>query len=155
MTKEFTTFEQDILNELYVIGYRYITRDKSVCVHKFLPTKIHGWWSSDFSSHLPLHHLFLSVTCEDKKPTNITYVDVNEHHTVEQSETHDAINPSHYKGKYGLEAIDVAKNFLTDEEFRGFVKGNVMKYVLRERQKNGDEDLKKSKRNLEFLLEKM
>lgn len=62
-------------------------------------------------------------------------------------------NPSHYKGSNGLEAIEVHKNFLTPEELRGYYKGNTLKYLLRERNKNGLEDLKKARKHLEWLIE--
>lgn len=61
--------------------------------------------------------------------------------------------PKHYQGKYGLEAIEVIKNFLTEEELRGYYKGNALKYLLRERSKNGLEDLKKLDRYLDWLIE--
>ena len=64
-------------------------------------------------------------------------------------------NPSHYKGKFGLEAIDVVRNFMTTEEIRGFYKGNTLKYILREAKKNGLEDLKKARKNLDWLIEEM
>ena len=62
-------------------------------------------------------------------------------------------NPKHYKGINGLEAIEVHKNFLTEEELRGYYKGNVLKYLLRERKKNGLEDLKKARQHLDWLIE--
>lgn len=69
----------------------------------------------------------------------------------------DNINkPSHYQGKYGLEAIDVIRNFagnLTAEQ--GFYWGNAMKYMLRFQHKNGLEDLKKARKNLDWLIENM
>lgn len=61
-------------------------------------------------------------------------------------------HPNHYT-QGNIETIDYIKDKLTDEEFRGFVKGNVLKYVSREGLKNGDEDLKKSKWYLEELIE--
>lgn len=61
--------------------------------------------------------------------------------------------PKHYQGKYGLEAIEAIKNFLTEEELRGYYKGNALKYLLRERSKNGVEDLKKAQQNLGWLIE--
>ena len=64
-------------------------------------------------------------------------------------------NPSHYKGAFGLEAIDVVRNFMTTEEIRGFYKGNTLKYILREAKKNGLEDLKKARKNLDWLIEGM
>ena len=62
-------------------------------------------------------------------------------------------NPKHYKGINGLEAIEVHKNFLTEEELRDYYKGNTLKYLLRERKKNGLEDLKKARKHLDWLIE--
>lgn len=57
----------------------------------------------------------------------------------------DIINsPSHHTAG-GIEAIDVMRAKLTPEEFRGFLKGNVLKYVMRANHKgNHDEDIKKA-----------
>jgi hypothetical protein len=65
----------------------------------------------------------------------------------------DKVNsPDHYKLRgLDIEAIDVIRGALTEDEFRGFCKGNVLKYTIREGHKNGDEDLKKAKKYLEFL----
>lgn len=63
-------------------------------------------------------------------------------------------NPNHYKGKFGLEAIEVVRNFagnLTAVE--GFYWGNAIKYMLRFQKKNGLEDLKKARKNLDWLIE--
>lgn len=62
--------------------------------------------------------------------------------------------PDHYKLRgLDIEAIDVIRGALDEDEFRGFCKGNVLKYTIREAHKNGDEDLKKAKKYLEFLEE--
>ena len=67
---------------------------------------------------------------------------------------HDEVtNPKHYQGINGLEVIEVHKNFLTKEELRGYYKGNILKYLLRERNKNGLVDLKKARRHLDWLIE--
>lgn len=65
----------------------------------------------------------------------------------------DKVNsPNHYKLRgLDIEAIDVIRGALTDDEFRGFCKGNVLKYTIREGHKNGDEDLKKARKYLDFL----
>lgn len=64
----------------------------------------------------------------------------------------DNVNHSnHYQGD--IETIDYIKDKLTTEEFRGFVKGNVLKCVSREGLKNGDEDLKKARWYLNELLD--
>nr|DAJ60710.1 MAG TPA: nucelotide kinase [Caudoviricetes sp.] len=65
-------------------------------------------------------------------------------------------NPSHYKGKFGLEAIDVVRNFGGDlTAVQGFYWGNAIKYLLRFQSKNGLEDLKKARKNLDWLIEEM
>ena len=56
----------------------------------------------------------------------------------------DSVNhPSHYT-QGGIECIDAIRAALTDEEFRGFCKGNALKYLYRERHKGGDESLEKA-----------
>lgn len=65
-------------------------------------------------------------------------------------------NPSHYKGKFGLEAIDVVRNFAGNlTAAQGFYWGNAIKYMLRFQKKNGLEDLKKARKNLDWLIEEM
>jgi len=56
----------------------------------------------------------------------------------------EAVNhPDHYNAS-GIECIDAIEAALTPEEFRGFLKGNVIKYVWREKHKAGDQDLAKA-----------
>ena len=53
-------------------------------------------------------------------------------------------NPSHYT-EGDIECIDAIQSALTDTEFRGYCKGNAIKYVWREGRKgDGNEDLKKA-----------
>lgn len=62
--------------------------------------------------------------------------------------------PSHYQGKNGLEAVDVIKNFGASPDYEeGFYWGNAIKYMLRFHRKNGVEDLKKARQNLDWLIE--
>lgn len=62
--------------------------------------------------------------------------------------------PSHYHGRFGLEAVDVIKNFAASPEYEeGFYWGNAIKYMLRWYAKNGVEDLKKARQNLDWLIE--
>ena len=44
--------------------------------------------------------------------------------------TKDNINPPHYKNK-SIETIEVIKSQMTEAEFMGYLKGNIMKYVSR------------------------
>lgn len=64
--------------------------------------------------------------------------------------------PKHYQGKYGLEAISVIDNFIGDLSGKAaFAWGNMIKYVLRFQSKNGLEDLKKARKNLDWLIEEL
>lgn len=52
-------------------------------------------------------------------------------------------HPDHYSNG-SIECIDAIESALTQEEFEGFLHGNILKYDWRYRNKNGVEDLKKS-----------
>lgn len=64
---------------------------------------------------------------------------------LEHKPIHDAVNhPKHYKTSSGLEAIDVIKAFTEGlEGIEATDTGNIIKYALRWKNKNGVEDLKK------------
>jgi hypothetical protein len=56
----------------------------------------------------------------------------------------DNINsPAHYT-QGGIETIDAIEAALSPEEFRGYLKGNVMKYIHRERLKGQTESVMKA-----------
>ena len=60
-------------------------------------------------------------------------------------------NPKHYmQGSH--ECIDEIKAMLTPDEFRGFLKGNVIKYRYRANLKNGKEDLAKADNYAYYLM---
>jgi hypothetical protein len=58
--------------------------------------------------------------------------------------------PSHYR-QGDVECIDAIKSALTPEEFRGYCKGNALKYIWRERYKGGGESLRKASWYLDRL----
>lgn len=68
--------------------------------------------------------------------------------TIEDEVNH----PSHYTSGE-IECIDAIKAQLTPEEFRGYCKGNIAKYVWRERHKQGKTALEKAQWYLNKLLE--
>lgn len=56
----------------------------------------------------------------------------------------DVVNsPKHYQGA-GMQVIDVLKAFLSAEEFKGYLKGNILKYQLRCEKKGKTTDLDKA-----------
>ena len=61
-------------------------------------------------------------------------------------------NQIHYTVN-GIQPIQIMKANMTKEEFRGFLEGNIIKYPLRYKHKNGLEDLKKAKTYLTWLIE--
>ena len=64
----------------------------------------------------------------------------------------DMVNePPHYN-QAGIECIDAIQAALTPEEFRGYCKGNNLKYTWREQYKNKTEDLRKAAWYLDKLL---
>ena len=64
-----------------------------------------------------------------------------------------AVNsPQHYT-QGSMETIDMIKESLTDEEFSGYLKGNILKYVCRYKHKGMPlKDLMKSQWYLEKLV---
>lgn len=61
-------------------------------------------------------------------------------------------HPEHYNAGT-IECINYIKDKLSSDELRGFIKGNVIKYLTREAKKNKDEDLKKAQWYLNWYLE--
>lgn len=58
----------------------------------------------------------------------------------------------HYTAN-GIQPIDLMRQNFTPEAFQGFLEGNIIKYVLRHRRKNGVEDLRKAMTYLTWLIE--
>lgn len=64
--------------------------------------------------------------------------------------------PSHYQGSKGLESIEVIDNFIGNLIGKAaWCWGNTIKYLLRFQKKNGIEDLKKARKNLDWLIEEL
>lgn len=69
---------------------------------------------------------------------------------IDHSQPVDNVNyPQHYTHG-GIETIDFIRAKLTPEEFAGYCKGNVLKYVARATHKGGIEDLRKAGKYIEF-----
>lgn len=72
---------------------------------------------------------------------------------IDEQENHPE-HPEHYQGD-GIECIDAIKAAMTPEEFRGFLRGNVMKYVWRYDRKGGVNDLYKASDYLCRLIDEI
>lgn len=81
----------------------------------------------------------------DERPT--------ENPSMEKELVSDLIDSQpHYKNQ-GIEPIELMRQNFSKEEFAGFLQGNVLKYMLRYKDKNGVEDLKKAKTYLTWLIQ--
>lgn len=66
----------------------------------------------------------------------------------------DVVNhPPHYTAEGGIECIEAIEAQLTAEEYRGYLKGNCVKYLWRERHKGGVESLKKARWYMDRLIQ--
>lgn len=64
-------------------------------------------------------------------------------------------NPPHYNNG-DIECLDAIEAMLTPEEFRGYCKGNAMKYIWRSELKGANiQDLEKSKFYLKRIIKKL
>lgn len=71
----------------------------------------------------------------------------------EEKEESSINHPSHYN-QNGMEVWDVIKAFTSDlNGVEAFYAGNVIKYVLRWKHKNGIEDLEKAKVYIDKIIE--
>lgn len=67
----------------------------------------------------------------------------------------DVVNKAEHYNRGGIECIDAIKASMSPEEYDGFLKGQVIKYVWRYRHKGKPvEDLKKARYYLDKLIEK-
>ena len=62
------------------------------------------------------------------------------------------IRPNYYQHE-GRDLFDHFSEMFTTQEFRGFMVGNVIKYVIRYHSKNGVEDLRKARTYLDRLIQ--
>ena len=66
---------------------------------------------------------------------------------IEQNTTSPVVDPvnhpQHYTGG-SIECIEAIEAALTPEEFRGYLKGNILKYIWRERNKGETESVEKA-----------
>ena len=75
-----------------------------------------------------------------------------DYEVIETENIDNVTNPSHYTNG-NIETIDYLKDTLSKEQYEGFCRGNVLKYLSRYPHKNGVEDLNKAKTYLEWLIE--
>ena len=65
----------------------------------------------------------------------------------------DVNHPAHYTTNGGIECIEAIEAQLTPEEYRGYLKGNCVKYLWREKYKGGRQSVEKCQWYLTRLLD--
>lgn len=126
--------------------------DKVKVVGNFLE----GRWDTDHVGFVYAHSLdgcLYKVSDTDGKQTDRNWYRYEDLELVEQEPSQgDNVNhPSHY-GQGKIEAIEYIEDFLTKEEYIGYLRGNIAKYMHRWRYKNGIEDLEKAQWYLTKLI---
>ena len=62
-------------------------------------------------------------------------------------------NAPRYDLPNGKQVIDLLKESLTPEEFRGWIKGTIVRYLFRYKQKGGAADLEKLRVYTQYLID--
>lgn len=79
--------------------------------------------------------------------------ELQEYAEQRRGDTADNVNhPAHYTNGE-IECIDAIKAALSKEQYTGYLRGNVLKYLWRFDRKGGAEDLRKARTYLEWLIE--
>lgn len=76
--------------------------------------------------------------------------------TLKDCIENDAVrSPKHYKlPGLNIESVDVLRSVLTPEEFKGFCRGNALKYLIRAGRKDNElQDIKKAGVYIEWLID--
>lgn len=71
---------------------------------------------------------------------------------VETGIVKDAVNNPHHYNHKGVECIAAIEASMEPSQFKGYLKGNIIKYLWRYEYKNGVEDLKKARWYLNKLI---
>jgi hypothetical protein len=66
-------------------------------------------------------------------------------------QVHEQVGGDHYR-RLTPQPVELLKCWLTPEEFKGFLRGNIIKYLARYQYKGGVQDLEKAKQYLEWLI---
>ena len=82
----------------------------------------------------------------------ITYNEVQQMAAKEAMGAFDSVNrPAHYASG-DIECIDAIRAQMSKEEYQGYLRGNVVKYMWRWRDKGGVESLRKARWYLDKLI---
>lgn len=82
----------------------------------------------------------------------MSYIEEYEKMVEASQDPVDVVNrPQHYR-RGDIECVDAIEASMSPEEYQGYLKGNIEKYVWRYRYKNGVQDLEKARWYLDRLI---
>lgn len=125
---------------------------KDTIIYVDLDNKVITYSSEEYYNKYKQDEDVIELTPFDmlSKLTNLLVKEETEE--VKEEPEKDVANQDHYKNQ-GIEPIEYMRSTFTQDEFRGFLRGNVTKYLARHKDKNGLEDLKKAQVYLGWLIE--
>lgn len=130
---------EKVPTEAFAIASAIVGRSASACQQR--------WYGELQSRHWDLD----VISTNPATPAEIT--EGNDEAMEQERETNDPVNhPSHYT-QGGIETIAFIRAKLSAEEFAGYCRGNVIKYLSRGPQKGGIEDYRKAQVYLGWLID--
>lgn len=140
--KQFYTVAQFAVPGSYVGDMYDIYEDNSVVI-----VDIDRWFYANFEKSLDLKEEYgYPISFEEFEMRYLETVPTDKvmTHDDEAKAVADMVNsPEHYK-QFGREVIEIMSDMSTNEEFKGYLKLNAIKYLSRYQSKNGVEDLEKA-----------
>lgn len=128
---------------LIYVGDEYILKGKTIQ----LDTKQGYWWGTVGDND--------NLYNEDYLDDNYTFIkNVLETDTLQVNmENEELTNTARYSTNSGKQLFDVlADDLLTDDQYEGFLIGNIYKYIKRYKEKGGITDLEKARVYLDTLI---
>lgn len=91
--------------------------------------------------------------CCNTVPANCSHFESDDNIADYFIKNNNIIHPNHYSGRFGLETIDVIRNFADGHDaYEAYCAGNIIKYACRWVNKGGYEDIAKIKNYCDFIL---
>ncbi len=122
----------DEWNELYSFDVKVESEDDLKILIEFVKNGVNAYEDYKAESKINAYNELADLICGDKDNVN---------------------TPTHYKphGIIKNEPINTIKYMISDDAYKGFLVGNIIKYVSRYDMKNGVEDLEKAKKYIDML----
>ena len=137
----------------------WLARDKSGILWAYSIKPLKGIWGfvtngGCFEDVEETDETFKSVRLQDEEPTKVSDFIASTKKEVVSKQSDPVNKPNHYVGIQGLEVETVLQNFIPryTDSYEAHRIASAIEYLLRSPLKNGTEDVKKAKKNIEQVL---